>query len=254
MRAAALALLCWPALAAGQDVVVIGEIHDNPRHHLNQARIVAEVNPSALIFEMLTSAQVEGAAGVDRTDETALGAALGWDGTGWPHFSDYWPIFEAGPDAVLYGAAVPPPDLHVAMDDGALAAFGEGALDYGLGPLPPEAQASMEARLADAHCGALPEDLIPRLVEAQRLRDAAFARTVLEALDETGGPVVLIAGTGHASTEDGVPAILVRVRPGVSVRAIGQVEGEVPADAPFDEVISTEAPDREDPCRAFEAD
>ena len=43
MRAAALALLCWPALAAGQDVVVIGEIHDNPRHHLNQARIVAEL-------------------------------------------------------------------------------------------------------------------------------------------------------------------------------------------------------------------
>ena len=33
---------------------VIGEVHDNPHHHRNQARAVAALKPGAIVFEMLT--------------------------------------------------------------------------------------------------------------------------------------------------------------------------------------------------------
>jgi uncharacterized iron-regulated protein len=41
------------ALAEGADVVVLGEVHDNPQHHANQAAVVRALQPSALVFEMI---------------------------------------------------------------------------------------------------------------------------------------------------------------------------------------------------------
>ncbi len=35
------------------DVVILGEIHDNPEHHENQAWVVRELAPGALVVEML---------------------------------------------------------------------------------------------------------------------------------------------------------------------------------------------------------
>ena len=141
-----------------------------------------------------------------------------------------------------------------AMERGAAAAFGEGAAGYGLAdPLPPEEQATREAGQLATHCNALPEATLPGFVEAQRLRDAAFARAVLEALEAHGPPVVLIAGNGHARTDWGVPAALARVAPEVSVLSVGQFEGaEGP---PVDVAVTTDAPpgERPDPCAAFGA-
>ena len=45
------------APAAAQDVVILGEIHDNPAHHEVQAERVADIQPRALVFEMLTPEQ-----------------------------------------------------------------------------------------------------------------------------------------------------------------------------------------------------
>ncbi|MEJ2019704.1 MAG: ChaN family lipoprotein, partial [Maritimibacter sp.] len=50
------------------DVVVLGEQHDNPAHHLVQAEAVAELAPKALVFEMLTEAQAERAVPELRAD------------------------------------------------------------------------------------------------------------------------------------------------------------------------------------------
>ena len=58
------------------DVVVLGEVHDNPAHHAHQAQAVASIRPAAIVFEMLTPEQAARAAGVDRSDAAALDAPL----------------------------------------------------------------------------------------------------------------------------------------------------------------------------------
>ncbi|KAA9010456.1 ChaN family lipoprotein [Histidinibacterium aquaticum] len=246
----AFALIVWAAPVAAQDIFVLGEVHDHPAHHLLQAERVAEIVPSALVFEMLTPGQAAAGAAADWSDEAALGAALDWESGGWPDFSMYYPIFEAAPEGVaLYGAAVGREPLMQAMEGGAEAVASQPLL------IPEMGEAELAERIvlqSEAHCNALPEEMLPGMVEAQRLRDAEFAATALQALDETGGPVVVIAGTGHARTDWGIPASIAAARPEVEVFALGQVEGDAPEEAPFDEVIVTEPVDRPDPCAAFE--
>lgn len=252
MRALLLAaLLGFPAMAdvpAGTRIVVLGEIHDNPSHHVEQARLVAEVRPQAVVWEMLTPEQLAQAAGADKGDAAAYGTALGWEAAGWPDFAMYHPIFLAAGDARHLGAAVPRAQLRQAMTDGAAAIFGQGPFD--LGPLSPEDQASREAEQARAHCDALPPEMLPGMVEAQRMRDAQMAALALEALAD-GGPVVVITGSGHARTDTGVPALLRQARPDVAVWALGQVEADPGPDAPFDAVRVTDPHPRPDPCLAF---
>lgn len=239
---ASLIFLCAAPVAA-QNVFVLGETHDNPLHHAEQARLIAEISPTALIFEMLSPEQAK----IVNTSErdVALGDKIGWEEAGWPDFAMYLPIFTAS-NAPIYGARVLRDDLLTAIDLDAAFVFGDDAEPFGLLQSAP---VDMRREQADAHCGALPEEMLDGMVEAQRLRDASFARTTLQALEETGGPVVLITGSGHARTDRGVPAYIANARPDVEVHSIGIVELET--DLPFDEVIITDAAEREDPCNAF---
>ena len=245
-------LLATPAVAdvgplPRADIFILGEVHDNPLHHVEQARIVTEVGPAALVFEMLSPAQATAAMTVDRADAAALAQATGWVDSGWPDFAMYAPIFAAAPNARIVGAAVPRDDLVAVMQGGA--AQVPDAL-----PLPPLTDGDLAAlaqEQAEAHCGKLPEEMLPGMVSAQRLRDAAFGGAAVAAFDATGGPVVLITGTGHARIDVGVPAAIRVARPDLTVWALGQIEGEAPAEAPFDAVRVTPVQARPDPCAAF---
>lgn len=230
------------------DILVLGEVHDNPLHHTEQVRIVAEVAPAALVFEMLSPAQATAAMAVNRADADAVAQAVGWADSGWPDFAMYAPIFGAAPDALIVGAAVSRDDLIAVMQ-------GETAQVADALPQPPlsDGQLSTLAReQADAHCGKLPEDMLPGMVNAQRLRDAAFGGAAVAAFDATGGPVVLITGTGHARTDVGAPAAIRAARPDLTVWALGQTEGVADANAPFDAINVTPLLDRPDPCAAFD--
>lgn len=251
-------LLVWAGVAqaqepwAGADILVLGEVHDNPAHHLYQAQIVAAVQPRAIVFEMLSSEQVAAVDGLDRSDVLAFGAAFGWEAAGWPDFAIYAPIFAAAPDAVLVGAALPDDQMMAAIETSAAAAFGPDAAAFGLVPLTPADQALRESEQAEAHCGALPPEMLGGMVQAQRLRDAHFAKVTLGALDQYGGPVVLITGSGHARNDRGVPPSLLTARPNLEVWALGQFESDPGRNAPYDAVNVTEPVSRPDPCLAFQ--
>lgn len=235
------------------DVVFLGEIHDNPLHHRNQARAVQSIAPAALVFEMLGDAQVA-ALPEDRSDARAMAEATDWEARGWPDFAMYHPIFTAAPEARIYAGDPGMDAVRQALRSGAAAVFGADAARFGLTePLPEAQQALRETDLQAAHCDALPTEALPGMVEAQRLRDAALARAALTALAETGGPVAVITGVEHARTDIGAPALIRQAQPGVTVLSIAQLETIPVGRPPHHLWLLTEGvPTRGDPCSLFD--
>jgi uncharacterized iron-regulated protein len=238
--------------AATAPVIIIGEVHDNPGHHDAQAAIVAHVRPAAIVFEMLTAEQAARVTPQNRNDKDMLADVLGWADSGWPDFDMYYPIVAAAPEAAVHGAAVPRDAARAAMQAGIAESFGDDAADYGLTTaLPPDLQAAQEDLQQQAHCNAMPPEMLPIMVDLQRLRDAVLARETLKALAVTGGPVVVITGNGHARADWGVPAYIAGLRPDLEVFTIGQQEDGTGTPGDFDALISSPAVERPDPCLQF---
>ncbi len=233
------------------DVVILGEVHDNPRHHQVQTEAIEAIQPSAVVWEMVTEEGAQRLAQTAASNPEELSRILRWAESGWPPLSMYYPVFQAS-NAPVYGAMVPRAAARAAMERGAATALGADAARYGLTvPLAPEDQAAREAEQQAAHCNAMPAEMLPQLVAIQRLRDAVLARAILRAMDETGGPVAVITGNGHARKDQGIPTFLTRLRPGLKLFVLGQAEdGALTCE--FDVVIDSPATEREDPCKAFE--
>lgn len=235
------------------DVVILGEIHDNPGHHAHQAIAVDALGAKALVFEMLSEAQALQITPELLQNESELEATLGWSASGWPDFAMYYPIFTAAKTALIFGGAVSRDDARRAVSEGAAAVFGDAAPIFGLvDPLDEVEQIAREAGQKSAHCGALPMQMLAGMVEAQRLRDAALARAVLAAFAETGGPVAVVTGNGHARLDWGLPRALSIAAPELTVLSVGQFEGMPEDEVPYDLWLITDPAPRRDPCEVFE--
>lgn len=243
---------------AAADVVVLGEVHDNPVHHARQARVVRALAPGGIAFEMVPESSEEGvqvflAQGGARDE---IGPAIGWERIGWPDWEMYAPIFAAAPGAYVAGGAPASAEIRRAVAKGAAAAWGQGAESVGLDqPLEAELRRTLEDEMIAAHCDRLPREAAGAMVEAQRFKDARFAEAVLRALERGGRPAVLITGNGHARSDRGVPAYLARLAPDLQVASVGMIElspGSTPEAAaqglPFDYVWFSAPHGRADPC------
>ncbi|CUH78675.1 ChaN family lipoprotein [Tropicibacter naphthalenivorans] len=248
-----LALFLAPAAHAdggfGADVLFLGEVHDNPAHHLKQAEIITQVVPKAVVWEMLTPDQ---AARVT-PDAQDLGDLLQWEESGWPDFAIYAPVFDAANEATHYGAAIPRDQARAVMQTPIAEVFGADAAQFGLDQaLSEDQQTAREAMQMAAHCDALPAEMLPMMVDIQRLRDAELARQALKAHTDTGGPVVVITGNGHARMDWGAPAALTLAAPDLHIYALGQGEaGRGAPDGVFNALKEAAPVDRGDPCEAF---
>lgn len=232
------------------DVIWLGEVHDHPLHHAHQARAISAIAPRALVLEMLTDLQVA-ATPTPRANEAALRAAWDWDDSGWPDFAMYFAVIDAAPDVALYAAALPREEARAAYGADLGAVFGPDAARFGLDqPFAPDIQATQIALQDDAHCNAMPADMLPAMVDIQRLRDARLAQAALRAFEDTGGPVVVIAGTGHLGRDIAAPAMLDNAAPDLRQIVIGQFEQD-PSAPPMDYWIVTDPHPRPDPCAAF---
>ena len=237
----------------GADVAILGEVHDNAVHHQRQAALLAALQPKAVVWEMITAEQ---AAGLDPdmlAEAEQVARALDWAGSGWPEFVLYAPVFAAAKGARQYGALVPREEASRALDQGVAAYFGaEDAARFGLDqPLPAAEQAARETDQLVNHCNAMPAEMLPVLVDFQRLRDAALAAAGDRALAETGGPVAVITGNGHARTDRGLAVYLAKARPEARIRSLGQSEdGQI--SGTFDVVLDAPVAERPDPCLVFQ--
>ncbi|WP_371168426.1 ChaN family lipoprotein [Aliiroseovarius sp. 2305UL8-7] len=237
------------ALMRQADVVVLGETHDNPTHHHVQAEIIADLQPRALVVEMLTPDEAS-----DLVADPA-GYSAQWSENGWPDYAMYLPIFTAS-DALVYGAGVTREVARASYKDGVAAHFEGDVQAFGLSdPLPTDQHDQRIELQFDAHCEAMPRVALGGMVEVQRLRDATLARVTLEALQKSAqnadGPVVVITGNGHARADWGVASYLQRVQPGLRVISVGQSEDGVRPEGGFDLVYDAPAVIRDDPCDAF---
>jgi len=241
-----------PRQAFDADVVFLGEVHDNPTHHAVQAEWVAALAPKALVFEMLAPEQAARVTPDLIGDARSLGDLLEWEASGWPDFAMYHPIFAAAPEAAIFGAAVPRAAVLGMMDQDVAASFGPDADRYGLTfDLPLGEQQTRESLQMASHCDALPQDMLPMMVDVQRLRDAVIARVAAEAFALHGGPVVVITGNGHARLDWGAPAALALGDGDLRVFALLQSEAGSMPDGGSDLVLDAPAVDRGDPCDAF---
>jgi len=236
-----------PDVALGYDVVILGERHDNVAHHAFQTEVLRAVQPTVVVYEMLSPSEADALASIPR-DPAAMLAAT--DGFTWGNIADYAALLAASP--VIVGAAVDRDTVRAAFDQGAAGVFTGDAQAYGLAdPLPEAEQSARETLQLQAHCDAMPASLMGGMVQAQRLRDAAFAHAVVEAFAEHGAPVVLITGNGHARIDWGVPSYLARVAPDLSVLSVGQTEDGVQAEGSFGVTVDSPRQQRGDPCAAF---
>ncbi len=247
---------------AGADYLLLGEIHDNPAHHLGQADLLRRFpgEDVAVGFEQLDSAQAAGLeeALLSGSPLTALPGAVAWADAGWPPWALYEPVFAAAlaRDQRVVPLSFPRRQAFRIPETGYAAVLPPEALSAldPAGLLDAAGQATLERELADAHCGKLPTDMLPAMATVQVARDAHMAwRQVL-----AGERGVLILGAGHARRDRGVPRFLARLAPDARIAVVVFVErrpgAAFPADYPeaqpgfADFVAVTDAAERPDPC------
>ncbi|WP_181703002.1 ChaN family lipoprotein [Chthonobacter albigriseus] len=243
------------------DIVILGEIHDDPAQHRAQADVLSYMLASGqrptVVFEMIPAdlqPSLDGyLASTATADQQGLDAALKWKQRGWGEIDLYWPVFEV---ALAAGLPIRAGDLsddekRLVSRSGASGLTPARRAELGLDvPLPQHLDQAMQVALAEAHCNLIPAEKLPRLVEVQRARDGAMA--IAAARAARSGPVVLVTGRGHARRDWGVPHVLGRLAPEFGVYAIAFGTAEKGAGRGiFDAVLpSTSAPptSREDPC------
>jgi len=255
---------------AGAHYRLLGEIHDNPSHHAIRARLITELAGRglrpAIVMEQfdlerddaLRAAQSEGA------DAEHLASAGQLDRKGW-QWPMHKPIIEAALAARLPVRAANLAREQLREDVQSLAARDAGGRWYArfhAARWTDAQEAMLHEDIAASHCGKVPESIVPRIVLAQRLRDAAMAQALIDAATSDGA--ILIAGDGHVRADLGVPVYL--HAPGfpdsnAKSISVGFVEAskeqqrandfprQVVADNPgFDYVWITAPAEREDPC------
>jgi uncharacterized iron-regulated protein len=208
------------ALSAG-GVLILGETHDNSDHHLLQAAAVREfaAGPpppvkTAVVFEQFRDDQQSGldkfmAFGRDAARTGVIGDLkrfIEWDKSGWPK-DIYDPLFQAVLDthlAIYAGDVERTAMMKVAKSGEEGLAEPERkrlVLDR---PLGAKSYWASVREIKEAHCNMLPASALPGMAYAQRYRDAHLADAVLKT-SKRDGSAILIAGTGHARTDRGVP-------------------------------------------------
>lgn len=206
---------------------LLGEVHDNADHHLWQAWAIRTIS------KLRGSRIVEGAPQIDiiamemvRTDQyPALDKFYGrdvlvprprkprhfermlkWSKSGWPDFKIYEPIIEQAlyEQIEIVPASVSRKFIQRLSKEGRSVLTDTELKRIGLDrPLSSELAEALATEIRDAHCGMLPDTVIPKMSFIQRFRDATMADSLLSVAEGKGG--ILIAGNGHTRRDRGVP-------------------------------------------------
>lgn len=249
-------------------VILLGETHDNTRHHdlqqkLLKARIESGARP-ALMMEQL-----------DAESQPALDQALAGSNrdevlnsvNGLIRFSDwqfYSPLLATAVDNGLpiIAANISRQYLQPAIWRGYAAYDADELKRLAVDTVWSEnRQNYLVTHMGGAHCGQLRDELRVGLARSQRLRDALMADSAISSI---GRGVVAIVGREHARRDIGLPIYFAARDPSVRIFSIGFVEvssesvdpdgyeaESATGEAPFDVIWFTPRAERANPCANF---
>ena len=239
------------------DVAVLGEIHDNPRHHAVRGQLLRMLGSPArnVVAEHLTAP-----AEVDTHQALLPGLqAAGFDPVGWQ-----WPLHEAVFAVVkdlgwpLRGGNISKVDSQQTFKTKGLATALALQDLLSHAALNEQGKNALQHEIDVGHCGALPAEMLEGMMAVQRARDASMAHMALRHL-----PAVVLAGNGHAWKHLGVPQIIQANQPKVKVISVLFLEHETFANekdradwlqqwtGQADYIWSGPALQRPDPCLKF---
>jgi uncharacterized iron-regulated protein len=234
--------------------VLLGEVHDNPQHHRERAALLsallADGRPAQVLFEQMPRGTASAIASAPRDAESvATAGRLDRKAWRWPLHQPLLDAALAG-DATIAGANLERDDVRAVMRGGMQAVAPELRALLAEDRWTPAQQAVLERSIDAGHCGLLPRERWPAMALAQRARDAAMARAMLDA--KGAERVVLIAGNGHVRADVGVPHYLrVAGVPADRIATVGYIEDGDEAPAGFDFVRRSPPAARPDPCEAL---
>ena len=243
------------ATAAPDDVLLLGEVHDNMTGHAARAamlrtRIEAGWRPAIAMEQFDTGQQAAlDAAMRDCADADCVVAQVAPAKSSWT-WAYYTPVIALAMEykLPLRAANLSRGDASKIVKGGFVDALPADLIArYQLDALPASLLDAQETEVRDSHCGALPEAMVSPMAKAQVARDVVMAE-IMRTHAATG--VVLIAGNGHVRKDIAVPFWL--RRDGLAPRAVGFLEPTSDA-AAFDDVECIPATERPDPCAGFKA-
>jgi uncharacterized iron-regulated protein len=238
------------------DFVLLGEVHDNPVDMALRASLLraSGARHPAVVFEQFAASESPIAPPAAGESLTVWLDRNGFDRRGWR-----WPLHEPVVTAALavgrsmWGSNMSRAQLTPIVMGGTSAAPAPLRQLIERVPLDSASRAALDSEIVEGHCGQLPATMVPGMIAAQEVRDAAMTRALL--LASARGPAWLIAGNGHVRRDIAVPRILTRVAPGKRLLAVGLLEREEDGTTPkaderrsYDLVIITPRTARPDPC------
>jgi uncharacterized iron-regulated protein len=225
LRIAVAALCLGLACAQAAEVLIFGEVHDQPDQQRQVAdevqRLAAAGRLAAVVLEMAEAPHSSAGLPRDATPQQVQ-QALQW--RGWP-----WERYAAvAMNAVRAGVPVLGGNLP---REQMRAAAGDAALDD---LLPAPQRELLATQVRDGHCGLLAEARVPGMVRIQIARDQSLANTVAQAARDAprGQTVLMLAGAQHASRDRGVPRHLARIDPALPLHVVmfGRLSDHLAAD------------------------
>ncbi|MFK7867310.1 MAG: ChaN family lipoprotein [Alphaproteobacteria bacterium] len=251
-----------PALLADLEsasLILIGEIHDNPDHHLVQAQIIEQFasDQSIIVLEMIAVDQ-QNKLDAFKGNAAAFEDYIAWNQSGWPDYKIYAPIFEA---AFLNQAALAGGGMDIAAVRHVAKSGFDGLPDdlaqrfkTIIPTLDIQAPALLDLQFK-AHCSMVPAAQLSGMVAAQYARDMQLAQAILNA--EAADKIFVIAGRGHTG-KDSIPKFIKSMRPDLDMISIALAEtdeDQTSLGESHDHVMITPAPaGRPNPCDAFNRD
>ena len=260
------------AMISKPDVLILGEIHDNPLHHeyqqkLLKARIASGARSGLTPVLMMEQLNADDQPALDRAlagsdHDEALNSVNAL--VRFSNAQDYQPLLAIAVDNKLpvIAANVSSRKLQPVIRRG-YAAFDPGELKRLMVEevWNDERQDYLVTHMGSAHCGKLSDELRAGLSRSQRLRDALMVDSAAAGFARG---MVAIVGNSHARRDIGLPlyftardprarvvsVAFVEVSPGVtdpSAYLADSATGEVP----FDVIWFTPRADRVDPCADF---
>ena len=239
------------------DIVLLGEIHDNPFQHRARADLISKIQNKefAIVSEHLVSGSEIAYSGSLLEDLETIGFnKKAWS---WPTHEVLYKKFEEF-NLPVFGGDLSKKDINNIYEGRALSQSETLTPIIKRSALDSQLKDKLLNDLVVGHCGVVEEGLLSFMYKAQRYRDASMAYIASKV-----APAIVIAGNGHVRRDYGVPQILKKMNPDSNIISIAFLEVDkfsimtdnlikkLFKDADTDYIWLTETVSRVDPCEKF---